>query len=163
MSDIKTLLKYLPKIDYPSDKLLGLADSIDYKGFEQDTFLPGLYGLLGEEGLNKFIQKSIKKLHTIDGIKIDLKTYSWGYYNGSYIYLIIENFDVDLLESDNAITVKYSWGDGKFYNPEKDSFITKKELYEDTDMHEWSEFLDSFEQAASNFFMKNCGYYLYYE
>jgi hypothetical protein len=157
MKDFKIILKYFKKIGYPNKNLIPLFKSLDY---DWENFLPDLVEYLGEDGAHDFVQKTIDKLNTPKGIKIDLSDEG---YPESYIYLIIKNFYIDLNESEDAILIKYSWGDGMFMHPDEGRLYTKEELYQDTDMQEWSDMLDMFEGAGSHFFGNNCGYWLWYE
>jgi hypothetical protein len=157
MNDFKLLLKYFKKIGYPNKNLISLFKSLDY---DADNFLPDLVEYLGEDGAHDFVQKTIDKLNTPKGIKIDLSDEG---YPESYIYLIIKNFYIDLNESEDAILITYSWGDGMFMHPNEGRLYTKEELYQDTDMQEWSDMLDMFEGAGNHFFGNNCGYWLWYE
>jgi hypothetical protein len=157
MNDFKLLLKYFKKIGYPNKNLLNLFKALEYS--DRD-FLPDLVETLGIDGADKFVQKTIDKLNTPQGIKIDLSNEG---YPESYIYLIIKNFKVDLDETDEAILITYSWGDGMFMHPDENKLYTKQEVYQDTDMQEWSDMLDMFESAGSEFFFRNCGYGLWYE
>jgi hypothetical protein len=157
MNDFKLLLKYFKKIGYPNKNLLNLFKALEYS--DRD-FLPDLVETLGIDGADKFVKKTIDKLNTPQGIKIDLSNEG---YPESYIYLIIKNFKVDLDETDEAILITYSWGDGMFMHPDENKLYTKEEVYQDTDMQEWSDMLDMFESAGSEFFFRNCGYGLWYE
>jgi hypothetical protein len=157
MNDFNLLLKYFKKIGYPNKNLLNLFKALEYS--DRD-FLPDLVENLGIDGADEFVKKTIDKLNTPQGIKIDLSNEG---YPESYIYLIIKNFKVDLDETDEAILITYSWGDGMFMHPDENKLYTKQEVYQDTDMQEWSDMLDMFESAGSEFFFRNCGYGLWYE
>ena len=157
MNDFKLLLKYFKKIGYPNKNLLNLFKALEYS--DRD-FLPDLVENLGIDGADEFVKKTIDKLNTPQGIKIDLSNEG---YPESYIYLIIKNFKVDLDETDEAILITYSWGDGMFMHPDENKLYTKEEVYQDTDMQEWNDMLDMFESAGSEFFFRNCGYGLWYE
>jgi len=157
MNDFNIILKYLKKIGYPNNNLLNLFKALDYR---ERNFLPDLVETLGKEGADLFVQKTIDKLNTSEGIRIDLSDEG---YPESYIYLIIKNFTIDLEESDETILITYSWGDGMFMHPDENKLYTKQEVYQDTDMQEWNDMLDMFESAASFFFFRNCGYGLWYE
>jgi hypothetical protein len=157
MKDFNLLLKYFKKIGYPNKNLISLFKSLDY---DADNFLPDLVENLGIDSADEFVQKTIDKLNTPQGIKIDLSDEG---YPESYIYLIIRNFYIDLNESEDAILITYSWGDGMFMHPDEGRLYTKEELYQDTDTQEWSDMLDMFEGAGSHFFFNNCGYWLWYE
>ena len=157
MNDFNLLLKYFKKIGYPNNNLLNLFKALEYR--DRD-FLPDLVENLGIDGADEFVQKTIDKLSTPQGIKIDLSDEG---YPESYIYLIIKNFYINLDETDEAILITYSWGDGMFMHPDENKLYTKEEVYQDTDMQEWSDMLDMFESAGSEFFFRNCGYGLWYE
>jgi hypothetical protein len=157
MKDFKIILKYLKKIGYPNKNLLNLFKALDYR--DRD-FLPDLVENLGIDGADEFVQKTIDKLNTPQGIKIDLSDEG---YPESYIYLIIKSFYIDLNETDEAILIKYSWGDGMFMHPDENKLYTKEEVYQNTDAEEWNDMLDMFESAGSEFFFRNCGYGLWYE
>ncbi len=157
MKNFKIILKYFKKVGYPNKNLIPLFKSLDYN---EGDFLTDLVEYLGEDGAHDFVQKTIDKLNTPEGIRIDLEDAG---YPESYIYLKIKQFRIDLEESEDAILIIYSWGDGMFMHPDEGRLYTKEELYQDTDMQEWSDMLDMFEGAANNFFYNNCGYWFWYE
>lgn len=157
MKDFNIILKYLKRLGYPNKNLITLFKALDYK--ERD-FLPDLVQTLGSDGADEFVQRTIDKLNTPEGIRIDLSDEG---YPESYIYLKIKSFIIDLEESDETIVITYSWGDGMIMHPEENKLYTKEEVYQHTDMQEWSDLLDVFEGAASFFFFRNCGYGLWYE
>jgi hypothetical protein len=157
MKNFKIILKYLKKIGYPNKNLITLFKSLDYY---QEDFLPDLVEYLGEDGAHDFVQKTIDKLTTPEGIRIDLEESG---YPQSYIYLKIKKFTIDLEEAEDSILIIYSWGDGMIMNTEENKLYTKEEIRQKCDMGEWSDVLDVFEGAASHFFVNNCGYWLWFE
>jgi hypothetical protein len=157
MTDFNILLKYFKKIGYPNKNLHTLFKSLDYN---PDNFLTDMVETLGEDVAREFVQKTIDKLNTSEGIRIDLEDAG---YPESYIYLKIRQFRIDLEESEDAILILYSWGDGMIMNIEDNKLYTKEELRQNCDMGEWNDVLDVFEGAANNFFYSNCGYWFWYE
>jgi hypothetical protein len=109
MNDFNILLKYFKRLGYPNKNLLTIFKSLDY---DEKNFLTDLVENLGQAGADEFIQKTIDKLSTPKGIKIDLEEYG---YPESYFYLIIVNFSIDLEETEEGgflIGLTYS----KVYN-----------------------------------------------
>ena len=158
MNDFNILLKYFKRLGYPNKNLLTIFKSLDY---DEKNFLTDLVENLGQTGADEFIQKTIDKLSTPKGIKIDLEEYG---YPESYLYLIIINFNIDLEETEEAILVKHTWGeDGMIMHPEENKFYTTREVYQDCDVNEWSDMLDMFERASNEFIFNNCGFALWFQ
>ncbi len=157
MKKFELLLKALGRVGYPNENLMSIFRALDYR---DNDFLPDLVENLGEDGAYDFVQKTIDKLNTPKGIKIDLKDYG---YPESYVYLKIKQFRIDFEESEESILILYAWGDGMFMHPEENKLYTKEEVYQNTDMQAWSDMLDMFESASSEFFFYNCGYSLWFE
>lgn len=157
MRDFDILLRYLKKIDYPSNKFHNLINSLNY---DCEHFLEDMVDSLGHHGADLFVQKTIDKLSTPEGIKIDLEKEG---YPESYVYLKIKQFRIDFDESEDSILIIYSWNDGMIMHPEENELRTLKQVYQECDMQEWSDMLDMFEGAASHFFYNNCGYWLWFE
>lgn len=158
MTDFKIILKYLQRINYPNPKVRELFESLDYT---PEYFLNDLVKHLGQEGADEFVRKTVAKLNTVDGIKIDLGKYSSS--EGSYIFLKIGDIWVDLDESDESACVSYKWGEGSFLNADTGEYLTKNEVFQECDMQEWNDLLDALERAASSFFLENCGFYLIFQ
>lgn len=156
MKDFKILLKYLERYGYPNKNLQSLFNSLDY---DSENFLPDLVSYLGQDGAKQFVGKTIEKLNTPEGIRIDLE--DEGYPN-SHVFLKIDHYYVDLDEAEDSILIEAKWIGGEITHPETGETTTVKQLYHETDMQEWSDILDMFEGSASRFFASNCGYYLWY-
>lgn len=154
MTKFEVLLRVLKKVGYPNPNLNEFFEPL---GYDEIEFLPDLISALGQEGAEEFIRRTIEKLNTPEGIKIDL---SKSLYKGSYIYLKIENFFLDLDNGEDSIEVTYKWGDGKFTSPEVDDFLTKEEMLKNLDIDEYDDFLEICKNSASIFFFTNCGYFL---
>lgn len=157
MEQIKLVLKYFEKIGYPNKNVSTLFNSLDY---DSEDFLPDLVSYLGEVGAEQFVRKTIEKLNTPEGIKIDLSDSG---YDNSYIYLKIKRFWIDFDESDDALNITYEWGNGQMTHPDTGEVFTKEQVYQDTDIQEWNDVIDTFEGGASHFFYNNCGYWLYFQ
>jgi hypothetical protein len=158
MNDFNILLKYLKRLGYPNKNILSLFKSLDYN---DNNFLPDLVKNLGQSGADDFIQKTIDKLSTPQGIKIDLEEYG---YPESYFYVVIINFRIDLEETNEAILVKHNWDEGgMIMKEEENKFYTLREVYQDCDINEWSDMLDLLERASNEFFFYNCGYGVWFE
>jgi len=159
MNKFKLILKYLSKNGgYPNKDMPKIFRYFNYHNL---NFLPNMVETLGESGSDYFVDKSIRKIYTPNkGVRIDLKNEG---YPDSYIYLIIKNFRIDLEESEEAILINYSWGEGMIMHPEENRLYTKEELYQDADMQEWSDMLDMFESASSEYFYNNFGFGLWFE
>jgi hypothetical protein len=158
MEEFKILLKYLERYGYPNKNIKNLFNSLDYN---YDKFLPDLVEYLGQAGADDFIQKTIDKLSTPQGIRIDLEEYG---YPNSYFYVIIINFKIDLEETNEAILVKHNWDEGgMIMKEEENKFYTLREVYQDCDINEWSDMLDLLESASNEFFFYNCGYGVWFE
>jgi hypothetical protein len=158
MEQFKLLLKYLERYGYPNKNIQTLFKSLDYNS---EDFLPDLVSYLGEVGAEQFVRKTIDKLSTPNGIKIDLEEYG---YPQSYFYLIIKDFRIDLEETEDTILIKHTWGeDGMIMKEEEDKFYTLREVYQDCDINEWSDMLSLLESSSNDFFFLNCGYGLWFE
>lgn len=156
--EFEKLIKFLPTIGYPSKRLSTLSSMI---GYDLDNFLTDLVDAYGIDGAEKFCEKAIKSLSDKKGIKIPLELGE-----GSYVYLIIKSFRIDLEEDQEGIIARAEFGDSKIVHPEDGHIATLKQIQKDADMSEWSEledFLQDVRSTASEYIRENCGFYLWYD
>ena len=127
--ELKTFLKVLQKSGYPNTTpdVPTIAKAISYP---LDNFVIDLVNEIGEEKTKDFIRKTFKSLGLMSntGMKIDL---NFTGEKGSYIYLIIHNFDIVLDEPEEPVWIHYSYGDSLIIqdgeNKELDLFKKAKE------------------------------------
>jgi hypothetical protein len=135
MTSISTALKVLNKVGYPSDGVTDVLNAIDV---DPNTFLEFLYHGIGREKTKDFIERTLSALHSKDndGIKIDL-----GYGNDSYVYLIVERFEIYENELDYVI-IDHSFKKTHIFNEESGEYQTLQEIYENLDMGEFGDYED---------------------
>ena len=75
MSDLKRFLKVLSKVGYPNPNLVSIAKHVDYN---LEDFLPDLVAELGEQKADEFTEKTLNKMSTPEGIKIQDKNCGFG-------------------------------------------------------------------------------------
>lgn len=153
MSDIKLLLKYFQKLGYPNPNVLEIMESMNYS---EDTFLSDLVDYLGQDGAEIFVQKTIEKMSTPEGIKIELD--EDGLPN-SYVYLKIGEFIIDLDQLEYSIGIKGDFTGGKIIEPESQDSFTMEEFWEELDLVGQTEFSDVLESCTDKHFRRNTGFF----
>ena len=155
MSDIKTFLKALNKSGYPntSPDTLTVATMVNY---DIDLFLEDLVDNVKMKGAVDFVEKSFSSLGLMgEGMKIDLSDEVGE--NGSYIYLIINSFDIVLSEDEeDEVWIHYSWGNNKLIHDGEEK--TLDDIYDEVDlgtMGEYGDFIDDIQyECISQIFIK---------
>jgi len=153
MNDLKRLLKVLEKFGYPSKDFKTLCSMT---GYNSDNFLKDLMENLGEDKTLEFIDNTFNKLEThpkgsyLRGIRIPL----WR--PEEYVYLIIENFNVDEDESDDCIFIDWIWGDNKIFD-DNDKLTTLEEIDNDNDPWDLDDFYDGIKEIVGDHIEKLTG------
>lgn len=141
MSNLKTFLKALHKSGYPNPTpdVPTIAKMVDYP---VHFFFKDLIGNTGVEGANDFVEKTFSKLGLMgEGMKVDLSD-SVGE-EGSYIYLIINGFDIVMDEEDEPVWIHYTWGNSHLIHDGEVKTID--DIYDEVDlgtMGEYRDFID---------------------
>ena len=144
MSNLKTFLKALHKSGYPnpSPDTPTIAKMVDYP---VDFFLKDLVGNIGMEAAHEFVEKTLSKLGLMgEGMKIDLNNSAGE--EGSYIYLIINGFDVVYDEyghEQDEVWIHYTWGNSHLIHDGEVKTID--DIYDEVDlgtMGEYRDFID---------------------
>lgn len=163
MSDIKTFLKALNKSGYPntSPDTPTVARMVNY---DIDLFLEDLVDNIKMKGAADFVEKSFSSLGLMgEGMKIDLSDEAGE--NGSYIYLIINSFDVVLSEDEeDEVWIHYSWGNNKLIHDGEEK--TLDDIYDEVDMGdlgEWDEFMDSIQYVCFQTIFKKTGFIIHFD
>ena len=166
MSNLKSFLKALKSSGYPntSPSTKTIAKMIDYP---INFFLKDLIGNIGEEGTEDFITKTFSTLGLMSnqGMKIDLSDIVGE--EGSYIYLIINDFDIITDDEDkfkDEVWINYTWGDSHIvYDGE---VKTLEDIYDGVDlgtMSEYADFVDEIEDACSDEIWLKTGLGIYFD
>lgn len=165
MSNIKIFLKTLQKSGYPntSPDVPTIAKAIDYP---IDGFLTDMKNSIGMEGTDDFVEKTFSKLNGYtSGIEVDLSDYVGD--SGSYIFLIINGFDIlynEYGDELDEVWIHYSWGPNEFILDGENK--TLEEMYDDVDMGdmgEWSDFMDEIQDACIEFIFKKTGFIIHFD
>jgi len=160
--ELKKLLKYLSKEGYPGPNTLKV---MEYTGYDEEDFLHDLVEELGHTKAMEFVSKTLGKLSSSSEIeiKIDLTE---SVSEGSWIYLIIHSFDIDLESEYSDILISWSWGDSKIFDYDKNEYTTLGDIADDVGMGEWSEyddFVDSIRSECYTYIKKMCGFGIWFE
>jgi hypothetical protein len=163
MSDIKTFLKALNKSGYPntSPDTPTVARMVNY---DIDLFLEDLVDNVKMKGAADFVEKSFSSLGLMgEGMKIDLSDEAGE--SGSYIYLIINSFDIVLSEDEeDEVWIHYSWGNNKLIHDGEEK--TLDDIYDEVDMGdigEWGEFMDSIQYVCFQTIFKKTGFIIHFD
>jgi hypothetical protein len=163
MSNLKSFLKALKSSGYPntSPTTKTIAKMIDYP---INFFLKDLIGNIGEEGTEDFITKTLSTLGLMNnqGMKIDLSEIAGE--EGSYIYLIINDFNIITDEYEDEVWISYTWGDSHIvYDGE---VKTLEDIYDEVDlgtMSEYGDFVDEIEDACRNEIFEKTGFVIHFD
>ena len=161
--EIKRLLKYFAKNQYPGPEVL---KTMIYMSYNSENFLGDLVDEIGKEETMDFVNKTFNKLssgiHSEISIKIPLR---YTAEKGSWIYLIINHFNIVLNEEPSDVLINHSWGDSKIINP--DGFETTiEDISSEVDMggmNEYHDFIDSIRNECYTFIRENCGFGILFE
>lgn len=150
MSELKSFLKVLEKYNYPNSKV-DVPRLARLAGYNLSSFVEDLEGTIGTQKTFDFIQNTFSKIGlTHDpGVRINLDNYAGD--KGSYIYLIVNDFDIIESPEGPEVWLNYSYGDNSIINDGKAQ--TMEDMYEDVglgDLGDWDEFLDVLGDACSH-------------
>ena len=160
--EFKKVLKILAREGYPNPNLDNIFDAIDYDG---EWFLSDLVKHLGEQGATEFVGKALNKLSSGTHSDIQIKIPEIVGYPGSWVYIIIHSFHIELYETETDVLVNYSWGDNKIIDDEGNE-TTIAEMSDNLDlgeMNDWEDFIDWLRSAAYNYISTRCGFGIWYQ
>ena len=161
MSDLNRFLKVLNKVGYPNPDVHSIAKMMDYN---LEEFLPDLVAEVGEEKADEFTEKSLKKMSTPNGIRIQDKDDS-----KEYAYIIIHNPRLDLDNDETTVLCDWEWGQTNILSQDDDgneTYKTIEEIGEDIGMGEWADYdelIDNIREDCSQLVFKNCGFGIWWD
>jgi hypothetical protein len=164
MSDLKTFLTISQRLGYPNPTpdSLTIAKSIDYSlGYLIDDLIREI----GQFKTDEFIEKTFSKLGAMSspGIKIDLVDMGGG--EGSYVYLIINSFDVGEGDEDyEEVWIHYTLGDSLLFEDGEER--TLEDIWDDIDMGtmgEFEDFLDGIQNECREKIYKQTGISIHFD
>lgn len=148
MSNFKTIIKVLEKLGYPNNQF---HDLCKLSGYNPDDFLPDMVENFGEDKTMEFIDKAFNKIETKgEGIFVPL----WN--TGEYVYLIIDNINVDLDEGD-CVYIDWKWGENKVLD-DNGKLTTLTKIDEDNDPWDLDDFYDSLKEIVSDHIYNHTGF-----
>ena len=161
MSELKSFLKVLEKYNYPNSKV-DVPRLARLSGYNLSSFVEDLEGTIGTQKTFDFIQNTFSKIGlTHDpGLRINLDDYAGDI--GSYVYLIVNDFDIIESPEGPEVWLNYSYGDNSIIHDGKSRTIP--DMYEDVglgDLGEWDEFLDVLGDACSHQLHDKTGFNIY--
>lgn len=118
--------------------------------YNPDNFLPEMIENIGINKTIEFIGKTFDNLEThpkgsyVRGIKIPL----WD--PEEFVYLIIEDFNVDPDESEDCVYIDWIWGTNKLLKDDMGGYTTLKELEDDNDPWDLDDFYDQLKEKVSD-------------
>lgn len=142
--DFKVVLKNLARFGYPKEGIFTLLDTLDYNS---DDFVPDLFNTLGEDKAYEFVNKTFEKLEGKNGIRVPL----WE--PGEFVDLIIENFHVDLDESEYCVFIDWKWGESRVLD-DMGRFTTLEGMNEDNDPWDLDDFYDQLKTKVGDYIFK---------
>lgn len=161
MSNLNRFLKVLQKVGYPNPDLQSIAKMVDYN---LEEFLPDMVAEIGVEKTNQFAEKTIKKLSTNKGIKVQAYDDP-----NQYAYIHILNPHVDFDNDETTVTSDWAWGDTNILHQDDDGNETYKTIPEISDeigMGDWAEFddmVDDIREDCNKLVYKNCGFGIWWD
>jgi hypothetical protein len=161
MSNLKTFLKVLNKVGYPNPQVESIAKMIDYN---LEEFLPDLVAEVGEEKADEFTEKSLDKMSTSDGIKVQDKDDP-----EQYVYIKLHNPRLDLENDETTVLCDWSWGDTHIFFRDDDgneSYKTIQEIADEVGMGDWSDFdemVDDIREDCNRLVFRNCGFGIWWD
>lgn len=161
MSQLKSFLKVLEKYNYPNSKV-DVPRLARLSGYNLSSFVEDLEGTIGTQKTFDFIQNTFSKIGlTYDpGLRINLDDYAGD--KGSYVYLIVNDFDIIESPEGPEVWLNYSYGDNSIIHDGKSQTI--EDMYEDVglgDLGDWDEFLDVLGDACSHQLHDKTGFNIY--
>lgn len=158
--EFKSVLKILAREVYPNPNLGNIFDAIDY---DSGNLLTDLVENLGEEGATEFVSKTFNKLssgiHSEIQIKIPLDNVISP---GSWIQLIINDFEINLDEEASDVLINSDWGDSYFIHPETGETGTFEDSIEDEDPWDYSDLVDDMRSECYTYIQKMCGFGIWF-
>jgi hypothetical protein len=161
MTDLKRFLNILTKVGYPNSDVSSIAKAV---GYNLENFLPDLVSEIGQEKADEFTEKSLKKISTPEGIKIqDLDDPQ------QYAYIKLLNPRLDLDNDETTVLCDWSWGDNNIYFKDDDgneSYRTIQEIGNELSMGDWAEFdemVDDIREDCNQLVYKNCGFGIWWD
>lgn len=161
MSELKSFLKILEKYNYPNSKV-DVPRLAKLSGYDLSSFVEDLEGTIGTQKTFDFIQNTFSKIGlTHDpGLRINLHDYAGD--EGSYLYLVVNDFDIIESPEGPEVWLNYSYGDNSIINDGEAQTI--EDMYEDVglgDLGDWDEFLDLLDDACSHRLHDKTGFNIY--
>jgi hypothetical protein len=163
MSELNRFLKVLNKVGYPNPNLDSIIRMVDYN---LENFLPDLVGEVGVDGANDFIERAISKVYEGNkGIRVSVNDGDYG----EYAYIKLEDPYISLENDETTVLSRWSWGDTKILSTGEDgeeAHKTMEEIFDETDMGNWSETDELVEYIKSNcndFMYRNCGFGIWWD
>lgn len=154
--EIKRLLKYFAKHGYPSPETLTI---MEYSGYDPEEFLGELVNEIGYENSVEFVRKTFDKLSSKNAIKIPLNNVISP---GSWIELIIDDFEINLDEEAGNVLINSNWGDSYFIHPETGETGTFEDAIEDEDPWDYSDLVDDMRSECYTYIQKMCGFGIWF-
>ena len=161
MSDLKIFLKTLKKVGYPNPDTSSIAKMI---GYDLEEFLPDLVAELGEEKADEFTEKTLDKMSTPEGIKIqDLDDPQ------QYAYIKLHNPRLDLDNDETTVLCDWTWGVTNIFFRDDDgneSYRTIQEIADWVGMGDWDDFdtmVDDIREDCNKLVYKNCGFGIWWD
>ena len=161
MSELKSFLKVLEKYNYPNSNV-DVPRLARLSGYNLSSFVEDLEGAIGTQKTFDFIQNTFSKLGLTHnpGVRINLDNYAGD--KGSYVYLIVNDFDIHQYLDGSQVSINYSYGDNSIINNGEAQTI--EDMYEDVglgDLGDWDEFLDVLGDACSHQLHDKTGFNIY--
>ena len=161
MVKFKKLLKYLSIEGYPNPNTLKI---MEYASYDDEEFLNDLVETFGHENAMEFVSKAFGKLSSTSeiSIKVDLSDM---FGDGSYVYLDIYRFYIDLDEEYSDVLIHSGWGDNMIIHPEDNHETTIEDLSDEVglgDMDNWEGFMDDIRSECYNHIKSNCGFGIWF-
>ena len=160
--ELKTFLKVLQKSGYPNTTpdVPTIAKAVSYP---LDNFVIDLVNEIGEEKTKDFIRKTFKSLGLMSntGMKIDL---NFTGEKGSYIYLIIHDFDIVLDEPEEPVWIHFSYGDRLIIQDGEEK--TLEDVEDEVDMGtmgEFSDYIDEIGYECVGEIIRRTGFVIHYD
>jgi len=154
MTSLNRFLKILNKFGYPNPNVEAISKMADY---DLEDFLMDLKNELGQEGVDSFCEKAIKKLEGEDGIRVE-----FGYNEYAVVKVNVIGFDED--ESSIDVIVSLTFLDSKILasdDEENETYKTLQQIGDDVDMGGWSEYEELKDVVLTeiyNHIYQNCGF-----
>ena len=165
MTNLKTFLKILEKTGYPSTSTYAttVAKMVNYP--LGTHFLKDLLDEVGDDKTFEFVRNTFSELGAMSspGLKIDLSNTAGE--TGSYIYLIINGFDLVNREDDTIeVWIHYSFGKNQLIHDGE--IKTLDDLYEDVGLGErgeWEEFIEDIEAECIDYLFLITGFIVHFD